>query len=244
VCANSINSARESRTSAEIELLSSTSADVCELWNGREFVRLAGRPKILSFIYFGDDAGVRLCDLQRAVSQGWMTSASTHPWRRIQDLALQWSSAPNLALNAGRITSGFEKRTFAIIAIAIQSTAVVIPAISAYIWHWNKGSQNAQGYAYPCYLVETLAVCLGVSLCSLVIDHATEEYDLVPTGKRKIGPTIFIQKSCTIGDQEFPDTLIVNNNDNRCTRISRLRPFDKDVRSVQLLFDTKPRRSV
>jgi hypothetical protein len=78
----------------------------------------------------------------------------------------------------------------------------------------------------------------------LVIDVATEECDLVPTGKGKLGSTFFIQKSCTIGDQEFPNTLIVNNEDNRCIRISRLRDIDKEVRSVHLLLDTKPRRPV
>lgn len=37
-----IGRARESRAVAEAELMSSTSNDVCELWNGQEIVRVMG----------------------------------------------------------------------------------------------------------------------------------------------------------------------------------------------------------
>jgi hypothetical protein len=41
-----IGRARESRSSAEVELMSSTSHEVCELWNGESVVRMLGRPKV------------------------------------------------------------------------------------------------------------------------------------------------------------------------------------------------------
>ncbi|ERF70464.1 hypothetical protein EPUS_04742 [Endocarpon pusillum Z07020] len=38
-----IGRARENRAAAEVELMSSTSPDVCELWNGQTIVRMMGR---------------------------------------------------------------------------------------------------------------------------------------------------------------------------------------------------------
>ena len=45
-----IGRARESRAVAEAELMSSTSNEVCELWNGQEIVRVMGKGPIREFI--------------------------------------------------------------------------------------------------------------------------------------------------------------------------------------------------
>jgi hypothetical protein len=45
-----IGRARESRAIAESELMSSTSNEVCELWNGQEIVRVMGSGPIREFI--------------------------------------------------------------------------------------------------------------------------------------------------------------------------------------------------
>jgi len=47
-----IGRARESRAAAEIELMSSTSREVCEAYNGKGVVRAMGTPKITQFILF------------------------------------------------------------------------------------------------------------------------------------------------------------------------------------------------
>jgi hypothetical protein len=46
-----IGRARENRAVAEVELMSSTSHDVCELWNGQSIVRMMGSSPILGLIY-------------------------------------------------------------------------------------------------------------------------------------------------------------------------------------------------
>jgi hypothetical protein len=46
-----IGRARENQAAAEVELMSSTSQDVCELWNGQAIVRMMGKPPILELIY-------------------------------------------------------------------------------------------------------------------------------------------------------------------------------------------------
>ncbi|KAF5632988.1 ankyrin repeat [Fusarium sp. NRRL 25303] len=45
-----IGRARENLAAAEVELMSSTSVDVCELWNGSEIVRSLGSPLVREFI--------------------------------------------------------------------------------------------------------------------------------------------------------------------------------------------------
>ncbi|KAK0622796.1 hypothetical protein B0T14DRAFT_494379 [Immersiella caudata] len=47
-----IGRARENRALAEIDLMSSTSGEVCELFNGRSIIRAMGKPKIAQFLVF------------------------------------------------------------------------------------------------------------------------------------------------------------------------------------------------
>lgn len=47
-----IGCARQNRALAEIELMSSTSGEVCELFNGNSIVRAMGQPKIGQFLIF------------------------------------------------------------------------------------------------------------------------------------------------------------------------------------------------
>lgn len=47
-----IGRARENKAAVEIEYMSSTSGEVCELFNGRGIVRTMGRPNIAQVIVF------------------------------------------------------------------------------------------------------------------------------------------------------------------------------------------------
>ena len=46
-----VGRARENRATAEVELMSSTSHEVGELWNGQGIVRTMGRPQVQQIIY-------------------------------------------------------------------------------------------------------------------------------------------------------------------------------------------------
>ena len=52
-----IGRARESRAVAESELMSSTSNEVCELWNGQEIVRVMGEGPIREFVVLLPEGG-------------------------------------------------------------------------------------------------------------------------------------------------------------------------------------------
>ena len=49
-----IGRARESKAVAEIELMSSTSPEVCEMFNGKSIVRAMGQPQLEQFLIFPD----------------------------------------------------------------------------------------------------------------------------------------------------------------------------------------------
>ncbi|KIW93350.1 uncharacterized protein Z519_05955 [Cladophialophora bantiana CBS 173.52] len=85
-----IGRARESRASAEVEVLSSTSAEVCELWSGNQIVRVAGQAPIKEIIrYVTPMSGQPACagkeewmDLAKATSSTDATSTTLHPRTR------------------------------------------------------------------------------------------------------------------------------------------------------------------
>jgi hypothetical protein len=99
-----IGRARENRASAEIELMSSTSKEVCEMFNGKAIVRTMGRPSMAQIILFPDlyrqlednkddtDKSCGIYNLETAVEEDERTQrsimtrkgrASFHPLRRI-----------------------------------------------------------------------------------------------------------------------------------------------------------------
>ncbi|KAG0636074.1 hypothetical protein HOY80DRAFT_1090205 [Tuber brumale] len=74
-----VGRARESRAVAEVELMSSTSHEVCELWNGEAIVRVMGSPKIAEILYFQDGVdghgGPRFITFEAAVKKGILRKA-------------------------------------------------------------------------------------------------------------------------------------------------------------------------
>ena len=77
--------ARESRASAEAELLSSTSDSVCELWSGQEVVRAFGEPKMKEIIVRTNPHGnISVNSLAQALEKGHyeLTRDKTQLWRR------------------------------------------------------------------------------------------------------------------------------------------------------------------
>lgn len=50
-----VGRAKENQADAEVELTTSTSRDVCELWNGSTIVRMMGSPGILQLIFLPDE---------------------------------------------------------------------------------------------------------------------------------------------------------------------------------------------
>lgn len=56
-----IGRAREAYAVPELELLSSTSSDICELWNGVMLVKVLGSPTVVELLYFSTRDGTNNC---------------------------------------------------------------------------------------------------------------------------------------------------------------------------------------
>lgn len=85
-----IGRARENLAAAEVELMSSTSEDVCEVWNGSEIVRSLGSPPVREFTILipksrkGDALPTGCCDfecknIKEAVKEGYLTTSKFKP---------------------------------------------------------------------------------------------------------------------------------------------------------------------
>ncbi|KAF2791447.1 hypothetical protein K505DRAFT_207343, partial [Melanomma pulvis-pyrius CBS 109.77] len=224
-----IGRARESPATAEQEILSSTSNNVCELWNGNEIVRQLGKCKTTEFVMFtSQDGEIQLADLPHSVHNGWLKlegSESFYSSDKAEALSLQ---SPNIALNMDRaIASDRELGVWTALGVILQFMALIIPAVVTYHWKWQKGTTSIQAYAYPCFLAGSCLVTIGIILCSYVIEATTTETTFVPCDdeQNKKPLKIFrLQIGCTVGDQQFPSCVILNPKDNRIIRTSRLLP--------------------
>ena len=53
-----IGRAREDPATIELDLMSSTSPEVCELWNGQGIIRIIGKPEVEQIVYVEDLRGL------------------------------------------------------------------------------------------------------------------------------------------------------------------------------------------
>ncbi|KAK3330422.1 hypothetical protein B0H66DRAFT_527778 [Apodospora peruviana] len=79
-----IGRARENRALAEIEPMSSTSKEVCEVFNGHSIVRAMGKPKIAQFLVFPDEYD-RLQAEYEKVDRTWRDSKGTRTAKPYKD---------------------------------------------------------------------------------------------------------------------------------------------------------------
>jgi hypothetical protein len=186
--------ARESPTEAEIELLSSTSESVCEMWNGEGIIRTAGNPDrpTVEFIFkpWKDvDHPARIISLKRATEQENLYAADEG---RAKPKQRHYASLdniddkdeftnPNLTLNLPYASiSPLEIWSYAVLGIAIQLGILVGSGFITY--HWKLDNGHSPAYGYPCFTVGTCVLSVALFVCSHIIEGLTTEttYGPVP----------------------------------------------------------------
>ncbi|KAI5786974.1 hypothetical protein DFH27DRAFT_574581 [Peziza echinospora] len=196
-----IGRAEETDAQAEIELLSSTSEDVCELWNGKGFVRVVGRPNILEFgiiLPESSEVGgnIEMRDLEnspklfRSADMVTVTNGSEgHPHRSrspIRGLGIytrprntfENGFAPNLSINTTGLISDSKKKEqklIAAVAIMLQSAVIAFEALVTYRYRWKKGGVSIAPYAFPLVAIGTLGLVGGMFLCAAIVEARTIE---------------------------------------------------------------------
>ncbi|KAI1398610.1 hypothetical protein F4819DRAFT_21440 [Hypoxylon fuscum] len=189
-----IGRAQEGGGSAEAELCSSTSRDVCELYNNGGITRVFGRPKILEIVHdpvdpdFSKNAGLYTFREYVETKKGegiWREEGTkSHgdqeaggEMNQSQNaMADAESFAPNLSLNVG--IKRKPQAIFWAVAIAgaiLQAGVMVFASMVTYYLHWEIDGSSPEQYACPLAISGTLLVCGGVFCCAYLVGESTKE---------------------------------------------------------------------
>ena len=174
--------ARESAVLAEQEFLSSTSEEVCELWSGREIVRVTGKRSetnnmktfvVAKFVSSHPDNAFSLLTADLAYGPNDLFQEIYSMERPVaQDLA---SDAPSLTLNVEGVLLDGKSLWLLIsfIAIPTQLVILLLPALATYYWKWSRKGIPVAGYAYVCFAAGTISIFIGLLLSGRVIQNST-----------------------------------------------------------------------
>ncbi|KAI5807770.1 hypothetical protein BZA77DRAFT_255946 [Pyronema omphalodes] len=209
-----IGRARENRAAAEIELMSSTSHEVGELWNGTAIVRSLGRPEIEQIIYIANDPEYKktygLHTLESATDMGYFT---------IERKFWTHEPAPNISLNIHRSSDTNELYVVAIAGIILQSSVLIFAGFTVYHPAFNrrfyKNDQPVSEYAYPLLLVGTVILATGMVVCSAYLQHKADLDD---------ARILWLQKGHLVSDQSFDSFIIFANGKKKQFLTSRRKP--------------------
>ncbi|KAH7309117.1 hypothetical protein B0I35DRAFT_441476 [Stachybotrys elegans] len=231
-----IGRARESRSVVEQELLSSTSENVCELWNGQEIVRLVGSWDETSTLVVDQNGDVS--EMAHAWCDGRL-EYSDHLRTELYVKSLT-QRAPNIALNvSGSTVSMGILRTWTAIGLLVQMFAMAFPGIATYQQGWDKAGVPVAEYAYPCFLLGTVCLAIGLLLCGHIIEGATTERMFWVTEEGwKDGLMFFVlQQKKSVGDLQFPFCIILPAMDDGKFRLSSLNNNDyRNLATISTIF--------
>ncbi|KAL7787576.1 hypothetical protein V8C43DRAFT_316829 [Trichoderma afarasin] len=183
-----IGRAQEGGGVAEAELCSSTSRDVCELYNNGGIARVFGRPKILEVVYDPDhditDKEAGIYTFQEFIKK------NPEKWTRIQPPespespdnsetksdAFAQNFSPNLSLNVGiKRKPPVIFWTVAMIGMVLQASVLVFAVLVTYYFRWDKDGSRPESYACPLTITGTLLLCGGIFLCAFLVGESTKE---------------------------------------------------------------------
>ncbi|KAH7303431.1 hypothetical protein B0I35DRAFT_472324 [Stachybotrys elegans] len=208
-----IGRAQEGEANAEAELCSSTSRDVCELYNNGGIARVFGRPKILEVVH---DPNVS--DSEFDSPDGSAGIYTFREYMKTGNGQKEWSLrrgadvesppeeyAPNLSHNVGiKRPDDWVFVVVALLGFVLQGGVLVFAACVTYYLRWEKNGEQPPSYACPLVITGTLAMCAGVYLCAHLVGQSTEEHIF---GERKASAQqsslFWIQPRQVLGDQTF-----------------------------------------
>ncbi|KAK1240228.1 hypothetical protein MKX08_007670 [Trichoderma sp. CBMAI-0020] len=213
-----IGRAQEGGGNAEAELCSSTSRDVCELYNNGGIARVFGRPKILEVVH---DRTAK----EKKFTDG---TAGIYTFREfVKKNPTEWSGpsdddesttdvfAPNLSLNVGiKRQPPAVFWAVAMVGMALQTGVLVFAIIVTYYLRWEKGGSRTASYACPLTIAGTLLECGGIFLCAFLVGQSTNEQVFNRNQGGKLKQSIYwVQPGGQVlGDQVF-DAFCCSDHD-------------------------------
>ncbi|KAK5993521.1 hypothetical protein PT974_06953 [Cladobotryum mycophilum] len=206
-----IGRSQEGDGAVEAELCTSTSRDVCELFNRGSITRVLGRPNILELVY---DPRYPNSEKELSISRHYFQNASepeTDGWREVKASGNDNSFAPNpnLSLNIGiKHQPRWVFFLIAILGFILQAGIIALAGTGVWIFGWNLNSGNSasRDYAPIMFITGTVLMCGGTWFCAYLIGETTRERyfqrnDCDPAMRPRLlwlqpGPQV-------IGDQSF-----------------------------------------
>jgi hypothetical protein len=178
-----IGRAQESASAAEAELCSSTSRNVCEVYNNGSIARVFGRPKVLEIVTVPNGSGFRIMPFYQYLNttegeMEWDAQASAQFFStREHEVGQQkfldsrgrlviddpGNFAPNLSLNLGtkRVPKPVNWAA-AVVAFVGQFGVLVYAAVATYYLRLSRDDQPADTYVFPLTCASTILLCCGI----------------------------------------------------------------------------------
>lgn len=200
-----VGRARENNANVEIELMSSVSQEVCELWNGKSIVRSTGQPEVKQIIHLpaeeGDispesfitmnpntwSEGYKLKDRDSTVvdvseDAGSAKTDDNHDSESLQpkDTArpIKYQDMPpNISLNIHGGSNPVELVMYAFFATMLQVIVLGWSGFLAYssFAHRNKFTGLRASVGFPLQAAGTLLLTLSLVICASIIDNGSCE---------------------------------------------------------------------
>jgi len=216
---NLVGRGREPEGEAELELLSSTSNHVCELWGGGtgDVVRVLGhKPEIREVLIDETPGKESFCSTTEALHNNiLLPEISGLLGKSVVDVETAKSeerSPPNLTLNVRYDTqSRWWVRLGAVLGVIIQSAALVLQGLVTYQFQWRNGDQGIPRYAFPLACSGTVMLCTGMLACAQALRKSTitKAYVTQETTEKKHKRFVWLQKGGQIVNHQHFDAFAI-----------------------------------
>ncbi|KAJ5869797.1 hypothetical protein N7455_004738 [Penicillium solitum] len=245
-----IGRAQEGAGNAEAELCSSTSRDVCELYNSGGIARVFGRPKILEVVHDPDHDFSDSNDVTAGIHtfQDYVLGKGKDLWKEekpkikpkikpndaesalrsdplCEPDAAYTSFAPNISLNIGiKKQSTAVSLAIAVVGLLLQVGVLIFAGVATYYLKWDKDGSPPESYACPLVITGTVLVCGGMFHCAFLVGQSTKEDVWHREENQTANPSMYwIQPGGQIiGDQTF-DAFSYTDHENKLKKYTTSR---------------------
>lgn len=198
----------------EAELCTSTSRDVCELFNKGGITRVLGRPCILELIHLPGKEGKEddlhlfrhyLESQNDPESSEWTKVEqpfwrSAQPWNGLDHTI--FAPKPNLSLNV--CIKKRPRRAFIFIAVLgfiLQAGVLALAGVGVWILGWNSTD-----YAPIMFITGTIFMCSGMWSCVALIGQTTQEVRYSRNERKPKSRLLWLQSGSKSGQEVFKRT--------------------------------------
>jgi len=133
--------------------------------------------------------------------------------------------APNVFMNLSHTRNQLELRICAVFAVALQAGVLVFAGYATYDISFNKwiGGKTSVYYGYPLAAVGTVALVIGMLICSFVVEASTREVLWkIKSDETKGFQILWLQQGENVNDQVFDSYAIFAEGDRQSILTSRL----------------------